>query len=75
MGRRTLPGTIQIRVIADQDKTEEFSEKLTEFLEGEGMEVIECTPDFNDRYDESRRKFHVVAIPGDGSLKEGSGSL
>ena len=64
MGRRTLPGTIQIRVIADQDKTEAFSEKLTSFLEGEGLEVIECTSDFADRFDEERRKFHVVAIPG-----------
>ena len=64
MGRRTLPGTIQIRVIADHDKTEEFSKRLTSFLEGEGLQVIECTSDFVDRFDKERRKFHVVAIPG-----------
>jgi hypothetical protein len=56
---------VQIRVIADQDKTETFSERLIEFLEGEGMQIIECTPDYNDRYDASRKKFHITAIPGE----------
>ena len=64
MGRQTLPGTIQIRVIADPDKTEAFAERLTSFLEKEGMQVIECTTDYPDRFDQDRRKFHVVAIPG-----------
>lgn len=71
MGRRTLPGTLQIRVIVDQEKSEEISERLISFLEGQGMEVIQCTPDYVDRDDETRRKFHVVAIPG-GNNHDGS---
>jgi hypothetical protein len=63
MSRQVLPGTLQIRVIADKDKTEEVSKKLITFLEGEAMEVVECTPDFADRFDDGRRKFHITAIP------------
>jgi len=63
MGRGTLPGTLQIRVIADQDQTEKISQLLVDFLNKHDMEVIDCTPDFSDRYDESRKKFHIVAIP------------
>lgn len=63
MGRKTLPGTIQIRVIADAGQTEGFATELTDFLEKTGMEVIECTTDYPDKFDDTRRKFHVVAIP------------
>ena len=66
MGRGTMPGTVQIRVIADKDQTEQLSQRLTAFLKTEGLEVIECTSDYNDRFDAERRKFHVVAIPREG---------
>lgn len=66
MGRGTMPGTVQIRVIADKEQTEQLSQKLTAFLKDQGLEVIECTSDFTDRFDAERRKFHVVAIPRDG---------
>lgn len=59
----TKPGTIQIRVIADANQTEDFSRKLSGFLRSNGLDVIECSPDFDDRFDTGRKKFHVVAIP------------
>ena len=63
MPRTTKPGTVQIRVIADQDQTEDFSRKLCGFLKSNGMEVIDCTPDYRDYEDEGRKKFFVTAIP------------
>lgn len=64
MARETMPGTVQIRVLSDAEHSEELSRDLVEFLKSRGMEVIDCTPDFVDRYDPTRRKFHIVAIPG-----------
>ena len=63
MAGRVLPGTLQIRVIVDSDQSEEISKKFIDFLEDQQMRVVECSPDYLDRFDADRRKFHITAIP------------
>jgi len=58
-----LPGTVELRVIADDDKTESFSIKLAGFLKSNGYEVISRSSDSPDRNDPRRMKFFVTAIP------------
>jgi hypothetical protein len=65
----TLPGTVQIRVITDKADAERLSQDMKSFLESRHMQVIDLTPDFPDRYDKTRVKFHVVAIPGGEPVK------
>ena len=68
MPRSTLPGTVQVRVIADASVTEKISVTLTKALESIDLQVIDCTTDYIDRYDPNRRKFYLIAIP---TQKEG----
>lgn len=63
MGKHTLPGTIQIRVAIDADNSESFSTDLRRWLEERGQKVVECTADYNDPVDPTRKKFFVTAIP------------
>ncbi|PKO03073.1 MAG: hypothetical protein CVU43_04640 [Chloroflexi bacterium HGW-Chloroflexi-5] len=66
----TLPGTVQMRVITDKESAESLSKKLKNFLNSNGMNVIDLTTDFPDKYDPDRVKFFVVAVPC-GSAIEG----
>jgi hypothetical protein len=63
MDGRTLPGTVEMRVVADGDQTEDLSRKISGFLKSNGFNVISCSADHPDRNDPMRRKFHIVAIP------------
>jgi len=63
MEGNALPGTIELRVIADEDKTESFSIKLAGFLKSNGYEVVSRSAGRPDRNDPSRMRFFVVAIP------------
>lgn len=61
--RGSIPGTVNICVIADQTDTEQLANDLSSFLVARDLSVIQCSPDYNDRFDPKRRKFHIVAIP------------
>lgn len=61
--RTTLPGTVQLRVIADEGDTERLAEVLHKALEEAEFSVITTTVDAEDRFDSTRRKFHIIAVP------------
>ena len=61
--RQTLPGTIQLVIIADEEETEEIATRLSDFLETLNKEVIQITANSPDRFDPARKKFHITAIP------------
>ncbi len=63
MGRNILPGTIQIRVSIDGGESDSFSTDLCNWLSSMGKKVIECTPDYSDKFDPARKKFFVTALP------------
>ena len=63
MAKSTVPGVVQLRVIADPDQYETVSGILSEAFNESGMQVIQCSRPVQDRYEEDRVKFHVVAIP------------
>lgn len=65
----TLPGTVQMRVITDKENAESISKKLKNFLNSNGMNVIDLTTDFPDKFDPDRVKFFVVAVPGGEAVK------
>ena len=62
-GSSTLPGTLQIRVTADKQDTEDFSQKLGGFLKSSGYVVVSQSTDFQDKADQARAIFHTVAVP------------
>jgi hypothetical protein len=49
--------------MADPTDTDSLADGLATFLTDRGMTVIERTPDYGDRFDPDRRKFHITAIP------------
>ena len=67
MNGTTKPGTIQMRVTADKDRTEAFARQLSSYLQILGYDVIDTSPDYPDRFDAERRKFHMVAVLRSGS--------
>ncbi|PKN97974.1 MAG: hypothetical protein CVU42_13710 [Chloroflexi bacterium HGW-Chloroflexi-4] len=58
-----VSGTLELRIIADEDKTESFYTKLAGFLKSNGYEVISRSSDRPDTNDPRRMKFFVTAIP------------
>lgn len=62
-GSTTLPGTLQIRVTADKQDTEDISRKLGGFLKSSGYVVVSQSTDFQDKADQGRAIFHTVAVP------------
>lgn len=63
--RQTLPGTIQLIIIADEEETEEVATRLSGLLESLDKEMIQITANSPDRFDPARKKFHITAIPAD----------
>jgi hypothetical protein len=65
MSRTTVPGAVQVLVVADPGATEELSKAIKASLEALSLRVINCTNDYPDHFDPSRRKFHMLAIPAE----------
>jgi hypothetical protein len=53
-------------VNADKGTTEKLSNVLSDALRSIGLDIVQLTPDYDDRYEpKERAKFHITAIPAE----------